>query len=378
MADPVESRCRNREVLPRGLEILLGLAAAVVTIAGIRSGASIIGPTVLALVLTIAVHPLRTHAVRCGVPPWAGTVAGVLGVYALLVMLTVALVFAVAEFATLLPSYEEQFDALVDDGLVALEGYGVSSQQIDAITGSFDAGQAVSIAGTLLSGLLGLTSDLLFIITLLLFMGMDASHLSDKLRRVRPEREAVVSALGSFTHGTRRYLVVSTVFGLIVAVLDTAFLAFTPVPVPILWGLLAFITNYIPNIGFVIGLVPPAILALLEGGPGLMILVIAVYSGLNFVIQSVIQPKFVGDAVGLSGTVTFLSLIFWGWALGALGALLAVPLSLLVKALLVDVDPDARWLSGMLAGGPASPGPRTGGDTQPTRRARGRSSASSR
>ena len=91
-------------------------------------------------------------------------------------------------------------------------------------------------------------------------------------------------------------------FGLIVAMLDTIFLAFTPVPVPLLWGLLAFITNYIPNIGFVVGLVPPAILGLLEGGPWLMVLIIAVYSVLNFIIQSVIQPKFVGDTVGLTGT----------------------------------------------------------------------------
>ena len=148
----------------------------------------------------------------------------------------------------------------------------------------------------------------------------------------------------------------STIFGFIVAVLDTAFLAFTAVPVPLLWGLLAFITNYIPNIGFVIGLVPPAALALLEGGPDLMLLVIAVYSVLNFVIQSVIQPSFVGDAVGLSGSITFLSLVFWGWALGAVGALLAVPLSLLVKALLVDVDPDSSWLRPLLAGGAAGLG----------------------
>jgi predicted PurR-regulated permease PerM len=66
------------------------------------------------------------------------------------------------------------------------------------------------------------------------------------------------------------------------------------------------------------------------------------------VIQSVIQPKVVGDAVGLSATLSFLSLVFWAWVLGALGALLAIPLSLLVKALLVDVDPRARWLNPLI------------------------------
>ena len=123
-------------------------------------------------------------------------------------------------------------------------------------------------------------------------------------------------------------------FGLIVAVIDTGALALMGIPVPLLWGLLAFITNYIPNIGFVIGLVPPAVLGLLEGGPGLCLAVVAVYSVINLVIQTVIQPKIVGDAVGLSTSLTFLSLVFWAWVLGALGALLAIPLSLLVKAVL--------------------------------------------
>ena len=96
-------------------------------------------------------------------------------------------------------------------------------------------------------------------------------------------------------------------------------------------------------------------LALLEGGPGLMLLVIALYCVVNFVIQSIIQPKIVGDAVGLSGTVTMFSLVFWATVLGALGALLAIPLTLLVKALLVEADPHARWLLPLLAGKPAQP-----------------------
>jgi predicted PurR-regulated permease PerM len=149
---------------------------------------------------------------------------------------------------------------------------------------------------------------------------------------------------------------VATVFGFIVAVLDTGFLHFfTPIPDPLLWGILAFITNYIPNVGFVVGLVPPAVLGLLEGGPGLMLLVIVVYSVLNAIIQSVIQPRVVGEVVGLSGTVTFVSLVFWAWVLGAVGALFAVPLTLLAKALLVDIDPRAAWLSPLLAGGPEVP-----------------------
>ena len=131
----------------------------------------------------------------------------------------------------------------------------------------------------------------------------------------------------------------TTVFGFIVAVLDSIALALLGIPLAITWGLLAFITNYIPNVGFIIGVVPPALLGLLTGGPQLMVVVIVVYCGLNFVIQSIIQPRFIGDAVGLSITVTFVALVFWAWLLGPLGAILAIPLTLLAKALLVDIDP---------------------------------------
>ena len=120
-------------------------------------------------------------------------------------------------------------------------------------------------------------------------------------------------------------------------------------------GAARFVTNYVPNIGFVLGVVPPALLGLLAGGWGEFIAIIVVYSLLNFVVQTLIQPRFVGDSVGLSMTVTFIALLFWGWVLGALGALLAIPLTLLVKALLVDVDPRRHWLDALLREEPRAP-----------------------
>jgi predicted PurR-regulated permease PerM len=112
---------------------------------------------------------------------------------------------------------------------------------------------------------------------------------------------------------------------------------------------LAFITNYIPNIGFIIGLVPPTIIALLDKDVVTAIIVVVVYCVLNFVIQTIIQPRVVGVTVGLSATLSFLSLIVWATILGASGAFLAIPLSLLVKALLVDVDPEQNWVGVLLS-----------------------------
>jgi AI-2 transport protein TqsA len=116
------------------------------------------------------------------------------------------------------------------------------------------------------------------------------------------------------------------------------------------WAVLAFVTNFIPNIGFIIGVIPPAIIALLDGGPGLMIAVIVTYSVINFLIQSVIQPRVVGDAVGLTALFTFMSLVFWTWVIGPLGALLAVPLTLLARALLIETNPRLGWALPLIAG----------------------------
>ena len=121
------------------------------------------------------------------------------------------------------------------------------------------------------------------------------------------------------------------------------------IPLPVLWGLLSFITNYIPYIGFWLGLIPPALLGLLEGGPGMMLAVIALYAVINFIVQTLIQPKFVGDTADISVTLTVLALVFWGWVLGPIGAFLALPLTLLAKAALVDIDPSTRWVDSLIA-----------------------------
>ena len=335
-------------LLPRPVLVLLGAAAATVTIAGMHGISGLVGPAFLALVLTIAAHPLRGWLVRIHLPGWAATLLMTVCVYAFLLGFALALVLAATEFATLLPAYRDDLESTIQDIIGWLGGLGVDEAQLQAISKSFDVGQLASLVADALGSLVGVLGDLFFILTLLIFLAVDAAWFPIRLGEMPGERGRLVAALSSFASGTRSYLVVSTVFGLIVAIIDTGALWLMGIPAPLLWGLLAFITNYIPNIGFVIGLVPVAVLGLLEGGVGLMLGVIAVYSLVNLVIQSVIQPKVVGDAVGLSASLTFLSLVFWAWVLGALGALLAIPLSLLVKALLVDFDPNSRWLKPLI------------------------------
>ena len=341
--------------VPRPVLVIVGLAGVFIVVAGLRSLSDIIGPGFLALVLTVAAQPLRPWSARRGLPAWVGSVLAVLGIYAVLIGLAVSLLVSGARFATLLPSYQEEFNESLQDGLAWLTSVGVGQDQIDEISGAFDLGQIVAVLGGLVSGLFSVLSSLFFIVTLVLFMVVDASGFPQKLRQLPQERQLLADSLGSFARGTRKYLIVSTVFGLIVAAIDTVALLWIGVPVAVLWGLLAFITNYIPNIGFVIGVLPPAVIGLLEGGIGMMLTVVAVYSVINVVIQSVIQPRVVGGAVGLSPTITMLSLVFWAFTLGAVGALMAVPLSLLAKALLIDADPRLAWVAPLLSGNQPTP-----------------------
>ena len=345
----------DRPAVARAAVVLVALAAGVLVIAGLRAGAGTIGPVFLALVLTIAVHPAHAWARRHGWPAWAAVLLCLALVYLLLFGLSFAIIAALGQLATLLPTYAAEAQAQLAQLTAQLERFGVGTTAQETIAGAFDIGALTDLVLDLLGSVAALSSSLILVVTLLLFMAIDATMFPTLLEMARRLHSDMADALTSFASGTRRYLLVSTVFGLIVAVIDTVILWLAGVPAPLTWGILAFITNYIPNVGFVIGLVPPAILALLEGGPALMLLVIALYCVVNFVIQSIIQPKIVGDSVGLSGTVTMFSLVFWATVLGALGALLAIPLTLLVKALLVEADPHARWLLPLLAGKPTLP-----------------------
>jgi AI-2 transport protein TqsA len=333
---------------PRGSILLLSTAAAVVVLGGVHALRDILGPVFLALVLTIVAEPLRRY-LRRWLPDLLASAICIVVVIATVVGLVVLVVLAVARFGTLLGSYTDDFAELVDDATGWLHHMGVHSDQVAELSSSFDLGRLSGVVASVLSSSVSVVSSLFFVCALCYFMIFEGSHFPDRLAAAGASRPQLVLALNGFASGTRRYLVVSTVFGLIVALLDTLALTILGVPAPWVWGLLAFLTNYIPNIGFVIGLVPPAILAFLENGFGQMLLVVAIYCGLNLVIQTGIQPKVVGDAVGLSATLTFVSVFFWTWVIGPVGAIMAVPLSLLVRALLIDADPANTWLVPLIA-----------------------------
>jgi predicted PurR-regulated permease PerM len=348
-------RLPRTSAIPRALIILLGAAAVVITVAGVRAVAWLVGPLVLALVVVIAVYPIKTWLVRKGWPAWAAVVSLLVVIYGTVVVLAVFLVVSAGQLEALLSQNAAKAQQMVASLTAQLAKIGIDPTQADATANSANLSKLAGAIGSVLSGLGSILTSLVFILALLLFLTAESGGTSRRMNMIGAERPHMIGALQGFVHGTRSYLVVTAVFGLIVAVLDSTALAIMGVPLVVLWGVLAFITNFIPNVGFVIGLVPPALVALLTGGWQLALAVVVVYCVLNMVIQSLIQPRFIGDSVGLSATATFVALLFWAWVLGPLGALLAIPVTLLLKAVLVDSDPRAGWVEALLGSEPTPP-----------------------
>jgi AI-2 transport protein TqsA len=348
-AAPVGSGDGSSSGLPRSIVVLLGAAAAVLVAAGVRAGAEIIAPSMLALMLTIAVLPVRSWAGRHGWPGWLATLVALIASYLILAVLVFGTIFCIVELVNLLPQYTSTARELTADAQKSLAGVGLDSSATKTALDQLDPTKITSVLTSLLSGALGFLGNLFLLVTLMFFFVTAIPGFGPRMSALARSKQAIAASLARFTNGTQRYLVVTALFGGIVAVLDAGALWLLAVPLPLVWGFFSFITNFIPNIGFVLGVIPPALLALLDGGWDRMLLVILVYSALNVTIQTFIQPRYVGATVGLSAEMTFLSLVVWTFLLGPLGAVLAVPMTLLLRALFLDPDPRAAWATPLIA-----------------------------
>ncbi len=342
--------------LPRAVVVLLGGAGLVVLLAGVQALQSLIGPAFLAFTLVLIITPAQQWLLRHRVPGVLVITASIVVLYAVILGLLAALALSIAALIRVLPTYVGQFESYYQDALDQLDRIGVSgqliSQAVEQVSPASVFGVATTFLQQLLNGVTSVTTVVVLLAVIVLFLVVDALSAPQRVAAAARSHEPLMEAMVAFTAGVRRYWLVTTVFGAVVAALDVVALLVIGVPLALTWGVLAFITNYIPNVGFVLGLVPPALIAVLDGGLADGILVVVVYSVLNVVIQTIIQPRFTGDAVGLTATVAFLSLLFWSVVLGPLGALLAIPATSFAKAVLVDADPSARWLNAFVAADP--------------------------
>jgi predicted PurR-regulated permease PerM len=341
-------RGATARTIPRSIIVLVGVVGVVAMATGIKAAAGIIAPSMLALVLTIAVVPVDRWARRHRWPGWLATLTALAAAYLILVVMVVGLVVCLVRFADLLPSYADEAKDLTKDASDGLAKLGLRTGATNDALSKLDPTKLAHVLGDLVSGVLGALGSLFFLVTLMFFFVVAVPGFTPRVAALQRSKPQLTAALEKFLQGSQTYLLMTALFGAIVGVLDAGALWLLGVPLPLVWGFFSFLTNFIPNIGFVIGVIPPALLALLDDGWQGLVWVIVAYSVLNVTIQTFIQPRIVGNSVGLSAEITFLSLVIWTFLLGALGALLAVPMTLLVRAIFIDADDRASWVAPLI------------------------------
>jgi AI-2 transport protein TqsA len=328
--------------------LLIIMASIVIVVAGMRAFAEPLNAFFLAALIAIVVAPLRSWLMKRGMSQGTSLAIVLLLVIAVGVLLVAFVGISTNQVIRKLPDYQERIDDLQTSTIAEIDRLGLS-EQVGAALDFSNLQSLIPLATSVLQGILNSLGNVLLIFLFLLFMLMDAPNIPRRLRAALPPDSRWLDKASTFVLSVQRYMLLRTVWGVIIAAIQTVVMLVMGVDFAIQWGVLAVIANYIPNIGFVLGLTPPVIVTLLEKGPGMAILLIVLYSLINNVIENFVIPKFVGEDLNMSILFVFLSLIFWTWVLGAAGALLAVPLTLLLRIMLLDGDDEARPIVALMS-----------------------------
>ena len=341
----------------RGVTVLYAVAALVIVIWGMREAAPLLVEILLSVFIAIVCAPSLYWLQRKGLPAWFSLVV------VITVMLLVAFGFivlmgsSISSFSANLGQYKKRLTTtfqgilnFLDDTHLVEKLEKVTGQDIvTSIGNSLDVNKAVQFAGNTVSELGAAFGSAFMIALTTIFILLEASGFHKKLAAMAgPAAEKSRSNFDRIVNDVRHYLVLKTWMCLLTGVLTGLFLYFMGLDYPFLWGTLAFLLNYIPNIGSIIAAVPTVLLGLVQFGWEGAIGVIVGYLIINGLVGNFLEPKIFGQGLGLSTLVIFLALIFWGWILGPVGMVLSAPLTMVVK-IAAESQPDTRWLAILLS-----------------------------
>lgn len=346
---------------------LLVLAALVIIAAGLKAAEQIVVPFLLALfIATIAATPvfwLEKHRVPAGI----AILLVMAAIIAILIGLGALVAQSAGEFTAKLPFYQARLTGLVEQAVARLQAMGLDISN-EILFEYFDPGVAFTMAGNTVRGLSAALSNGFFILLTVIFMLAEASSFPRKLKDVLENPERDYPYFARFASNMNRYIGIKTTVSIATGIIVSVFLTLLGVDFPLLWGLIAFLLNYVPTIGSLIAAVPAILLALIQLGPGTAVVASVLYFMTNVIMGNGVEPRYMGRGLGLSTLVVFLSLVFWGWMLGPVGMLLSVPLTMTAKIAL-EANPTSEWLAHLL--GPADgqwlrprPTPTTAEDTE--------------
>ncbi len=313
-----------------GLHMLQKLAALVIILAGIHAAADILVPMLLALFFAIVLNPLVTWFIRRG---FNRTMAITIVVVVMLVALTLLLGVLAAslnEFITLLPQYNKEITRKL-----------VSLQQIfpflnlhispERMLKRMDSEKVMTYATALMAQLSGAMASIVLLVMTVVFMLFEVRHVPYKLRFALSNPQIHIAGLHRALKGVSHYLALKTLISLWTGLIIWLGLELMGIQFALVWGVLGFLLNYIPNIGSVISAIPPMLQALLFNSFYDFLLVGSLFLVVHMVLGNMVEPRMMGHRLGMSTLVVFLSLLFWGWLLGPVGMLLSVPLTSVCK-----------------------------------------------
>jgi len=337
---------------------LLGSAALVVVVAGMRAAQSLMVPFLIAAFIAIICTPAVQWLARKGVPAWLAILLVIFGV-SLVVLVVVAITTAsINEFIQNSDKYHVELKASDGRLITWLEKeYPIQSSSFSTyIAESLSTGVVIRHIKTVLTGLTGAFSNVFLVLLTVLFMLLEAAGFPRKLLALSNGNPRTLEKAEKIREAIVQYISLKTALSLLTGVLVGLWVMVLKIDFPILWGLMAFLLNYIPNVGSILAAIPAVILAFVQHGLSTALVAAAGYVVINIVIGNVVEPRVMGKGLGLSTLVVFVSLVCWGWVLGLVGMLLSVPLTMIVKIVMEGFD-ETRWLAVLLG---SNPEPRSG------------------
>ena len=334
----------------RGARWLFIAACGMIVIAGLREGATVILPFLIAFFLAIISLPLLFWLQKKKLPLWAAVIATILAMCLVLFIIGLMVSGSIDGFAERVPDYQKKIGNKWKEFQELLPSKVSKALKKLNVEDIVDPGAVMGFVGTAISSATGILSDFALVLLTLVFLLMEAGVFRQKLTYAFGES----ATMEKVTEEIQTYFGIKTVLSVATGVLWALWCWILGIDFPILWGLVAFVLNYIPNIGSIMAAIPTLLLALIQYGFGSAILVIVGNVAINTVLGNIIEPMMMGKRLGLSTLVVFLSLIFWGWLWGPIGMLLSVPLTMFAKILFEHTE-DLKWIAALLAAEPERP-----------------------
>jgi predicted PurR-regulated permease PerM len=312
---------------------LIILACLIIITAGLKAAAPLFTPLLVSLFLAVLCLPPLQKLKKAGVPEGISIAIVVVGATMLVFAITAIIGRSLSGFEAKLPEYRLALDGHVSEFFDWLQDKGVDANT-EVLTSQINSSAILDSITSLASALLAALSQMLVVLLTMVFMLLEASSIPAKLRRAMGTPDADLKDWSIAIEQVQKYIAVKAMVSLATAALATTLTAALGIDFPLLWGLIAFLFNFIPNIGSVIAAIPPVLLALVQYGVTSALLVSGGYIAINLVMGNMVEPKVMGKQLGLSTLVVFLSLIFWNWVWGPVGMVLSVPLTVIVKIIM--------------------------------------------